>query len=64
MRLLGFETRVLRRVIDHKRREGRGSWRKLHIGELNTLYTPQTIKPRRMKWVWHVAHLEEIGMST
>jgi hypothetical protein len=22
------------------------------------------IKPKRMKWVWHVAHMEEIGMST
>jgi hypothetical protein len=44
-----FENRVLRRILGPKGDEVTGEWRKLHIEELNDLYTPHTIrviKPR------------------
>jgi hypothetical protein len=36
-RLRVFENRVLRKIFGPKREED-GSWRKLHIDELNSLY--------------------------
>jgi hypothetical protein len=49
---------VLRRIFGPKREED-GSWRKLHNGELYSLYfSPnivRVIKSRRMRWAGHVA---------
>jgi len=61
-RLRVFENRVLR-IFGPKRDEVKGEWRRLHNEELNDLYsstsTVQVIKSRRMRWVWHVAHMGE-----
>jgi len=60
-RLRVFENRVLRRIFVPKRSEVIGKWRKLHNEELNDLYCSpnivQVIKPRRVKWVGHVARM-------
>ena len=56
-RLRVFEGRVLRRVFGPKRDEVTGERRKLHIEELNDLYSPnivRVIKSRRMSWAGHV----------
>jgi hypothetical protein len=41
-----------------------GGWRILHNVELHNLYSLpyiiRTIKSRRMRWVWYVAHMGEI----
>jgi len=62
-RLRVFENRVLRRVFGPKRDKVTGEWRKLHIEELNDLYSSssivQVIKLRRMIWAEHVAHMGE-----
>jgi hypothetical protein len=43
--------------------EVRGEWRKLHIEELNDLYSSpnivRVIKSRRMRWAEHVALMLE-----
>jgi hypothetical protein len=62
-RLRVFENRVLRRIFGLKREEDR-SWSKLHNDEFHDLYysSPnivRVIKWRRMRWVGHVAHMEE-----
>jgi hypothetical protein len=61
-RLRVFENRLLRRIFRPKREED-GSWRKLHNDELHSLYSSpnivRVIKPRRMRWVGHVARMEE-----
>jgi hypothetical protein len=53
---------VLRRIFGPKREED-GSWRKLHNDELHSLYSSpnvvRVIKLRRMKWVGHVARMDE-----
>jgi hypothetical protein len=40
-----------------------GGWRKLHNEELHRLYSSPRIirmmKPRRMRWAWHVARMGE-----
>jgi hypothetical protein len=58
-----FENRVLRRIFGPKRDEATGEWIRLHNKELNDLYSSpniiQVIKPRRMRWVGHVAHMGE-----
>jgi hypothetical protein len=58
-----FENRVLRRIFVPKRDEVTGEWKKLHIKELNCLYSSpsivQVIKSRRMKWAGHVVHMGE-----
>jgi hypothetical protein len=55
-----FENRVLRRIFGLKRDEVSGEWRKLHIEELNDLYSSpnivRVIKSRRM-WAGHLAHM-------
>jgi hypothetical protein len=61
-RLRVFENRVLRRIFGLKR-EGDGSWRKLHNDELHNLYSSpnivMVIKSRRMRWAGHVARMGE-----
>jgi hypothetical protein len=61
-RLRVFENRVLRRIFRPKREED-GSWKKLHNDELHSLYSSlnivRVIKSRRMRWVGHVAYMEE-----
>jgi hypothetical protein len=61
-RLRVFENRVLRRIFE-PRREGDGSWRKLHNDELHSIYSSlnlvRVIKSRRMRCVGHVAHMGE-----
>jgi hypothetical protein len=61
-RLKVFENRVLRTIFGPKREEN-GSWRKLHNDELHILYSSpnivRVIKPRRMRWVGHVARKRE-----
>jgi hypothetical protein len=58
-----FEDRVLRRIFGPKRDEVTGEWKKVHSGELHTLYsTPditRQIKSRRMRWVGHMARMGE-----
>jgi hypothetical protein len=53
---------VLRRIFGPKR-EGDGSWRKLHNDELHSLYSSsnivRVIKSRRLRWAGHVACMEE-----
>jgi hypothetical protein len=53
---------MLRRIFGPKREED-GSWRKLHNDELHNLYSSpnivKVIKLRRMRWVEHVARMEE-----
>jgi hypothetical protein len=60
-RLRVFENRVLRGISGPKRDEVTGEWRKLHSGELHTLYSSpdiiRQIKSRRMKWAGRVARM-------
>jgi hypothetical protein len=57
----GFENSVLRK-FGPRRYEDR-SWRRLHNDELNNLYSSpnivRVIRSRRMRWVGHVACIEE-----
>jgi hypothetical protein len=54
---------VLRRILETKRDEVTGEWRKLHNGEPDNLYpTPdivRQIKSRRMRWACHGARMGE-----
>jgi hypothetical protein len=58
-----FENRVLRRILEPKRDEMIGGWRKLHNEELHNLYSSPSIiriiKSRRMRWAGHVARVGE-----
>ena len=58
-----FENRVLRRIFGPKRDGVTVEWRKLHNEELSDLYCSpnivRVIKWRRMRWVRHVARVEE-----
>jgi stalled ribosome rescue protein Dom34 len=62
-RLRVFENRVLRRVFGSKRDEVTGEWRKLHVEELNDLYSlpniVRVVKSRRMRRAGHVVHMGE-----
>jgi hypothetical protein len=52
------------RLSGPKREEVAGGWRQLHNEELHILYASSdvilVIKSRRMGWVGHVAHMEEV----
>jgi hypothetical protein len=65
-RLRVFENRVLRRIFGPKRDEVTGEWRKLHNDEFHNLYSSPSvirkIKLRRMRWLGHVAQMEEKRM--
>jgi hypothetical protein len=54
---------VLRRIFGPRREEETGERRKLRNEELNDLYSSpsifRVIKSRRMRWVGHVARMEE-----
>ena len=58
-----FENMVLRRILEPRRDEVTGEWRRLHNEELNDLYsspnTVRVIKSRRMRWAGHVARMGE-----
>jgi hypothetical protein len=58
-----FENWVLRRIFGAKRDEITGEWRRLHVEELNDLYSSpniaRVIKSRRMRLSGHVACMEE-----
>jgi hypothetical protein len=58
-----FENMMFRRIFEPKRDEVRGECRKIHNEELNDLCCSLTIvrviKWRRMRWVGHVAPMEE-----
>jgi hypothetical protein len=62
MLLLLVSNSLLRKIFGPKREED-GSWRKLHNDELHSLYCSpnivRAIKSRRMRWVGHVARMEE-----
>jgi hypothetical protein len=58
-----FENKVLRRIFRPKKNEVTRGWRKLHNEELRDFYSLPSIirkmKSRRMRWVEHVARMEE-----
>ena len=62
-RLRVFENRVLRRIFGPKGDGVTGEWRKLHNEERNDLYSSpnivRVIKSRILRWVGHVACMEE-----
>ena len=62
-RLRVFENRVLRRIFGPKKDGVTEELRKLHNEELNDLYTSPNIvlliKSRILRWVGHVARMEE-----
>jgi hypothetical protein len=62
-RLRVFKSRVLTRIVESKRDEITGEWRKRHNEELRDLYSPpnivRVVKSRRMIWAGHVARRVE-----
>ena len=62
-RLSVFENRVLRKIFGAERDGVSGEWRNMHNDDLHDLYCSpnivRVIKPRRMRWVGHVACMEE-----
>jgi hypothetical protein len=62
-RLGMFDNRVLSKIFGPRRDEVMEDWRKVHNEELRDLYSSSSIiriiKSRRMRWVGHVARMEE-----
>ena len=58
-----FENMVMRRIFGPRRDEVTVEWGRLHNVEQNDLYPSpnimRVIKPRRMGWAGHVAHMGE-----
>jgi hypothetical protein len=58
-----FENRVLRRIFGAKKDEVTREWGKLHIEELNDLYSSpnfvRVIKSRSIRWAGHVVRIGE-----
>jgi hypothetical protein len=58
-----FENMVLRTISGPKRDKVLGEWRKLHNAELHNMYSYsriiRQIKAKRMRWVGHVAHMQQ-----
>ena len=58
-RLRVFENRILRRIFGPKN----GEWKRLYNEELLSMYHPhnivRVIKSRRLRWVGHLARMEE-----
>jgi hypothetical protein len=65
MRKQLFENTVLWRMFEHEREKEAGGWRRQCNEELHNLYASpniiRAIKPRRMRWVEHVARMREIN---
>ena len=61
-RLRIFENRILRRIFGPTG-DANGEWRRLHNGDLHSLYRSPNIvtviKSRRLRWAGHVARMEE-----
>jgi hypothetical protein len=58
-----FENKLLKRIFGPERDEVTGDWRKLYNEDLHSLYfSPniKVIKSRRIRWVGHVARMEEM----
>ena len=62
-RVEDFKTRVLRKILWHKRDEVTGKWRRLHSEEHHNMYSPPNviclIISRRLRWAGHVARVGE-----
>ena len=58
-----FENKVLRKIFWGERNEITGEWGKLQNTELHAFYSLSNIirnlKSRRLRWVGHVAHMEQ-----
>jgi hypothetical protein len=58
-----FEYWVLRKIFGLKRELVMGSWREVHIEECQLYASPDiimVIKSRRIRWMGHIACLEEM----
>jgi hypothetical protein len=62
LRLRVIENMILKRIFGPKR-DNNGEWRRLHSEELHSLYRSHNIirvnKSIRLRWVGHVARMEE-----
>ena len=62
-RLRVFENRMLSRIFGLKRDKITREWGQIHNEELTDLHSSpniiRIIKPRKMRWAGHVAHMEE-----
>jgi hypothetical protein len=59
-----LENRVLRKIILPKRDAVTCEWRRLHNEELFDLHSSQIIKRKRIRYVRHVALVEERKVNT
>jgi hypothetical protein len=60
-----FGNRVLWRIFVPKRDEVRANWKNMHNEELINFYSSpniiRMIKPRRLRWDGHVAHIGAVS---